>query len=496
MIDVSITQNTRTVSAAQVDKLDSWLVITAQGMRGDAWRQIPYGKLIRSRRRQRVGSSVSPEAFVTDLPNTRGTRVVHVELPAMVSAFKRLRAARKAVDKALETHPREVPVSCYGFSETSGEAAVEALVSAILASACHLPSLKRDGPKSSLVEKIRLLGTAFTHRFERAQAEAAGNSLARYLSVMPSNELTPARYRERVEHLAADYGWSCEFIDVAALKRRRAGAFLAVVQGSPTDDAGILHLSYRPERKRQRRPVALVGKGICFDTGGVNVKPQKSMLGMHGDMQGSAVALGTLLALTRLEVDFPVDCWMALAMNHIGPKAYKPNDVVRALDGTTIEIIHTDAEGRMVLADTLTMASNKKPALIIDYATLTGACVYSLGRAYSGVFTNRDDFHGTLIEAGRASGERVWPFPQDDDYDHDLQSTIADVKQCAEDGQADHILAARFLSRFVKHEVPWIHVDLAARKRKGGLAHIPTETTGFGVRFSCNLLLDQDVLET
>ena len=494
MIKVSITQNTRTVSAAQVDKLDSWLVITAQGMRNDAWRQLPYGELIRSRRRQRVGSSVSPEAFVTDLPNTRGTRVVHVELPAMMSAFKRLRAARKAVDKVLETHPREVPVSCYGFNETAGEAAVEAIVSAILASACHLPSLKRDGPKSSLVEKIRLLGTAFTHRFERALAEAAGNSLARYLSVMPSNELTPALYRERVKRLADDCGWSYEFIDVAALKRRRAGAFLAVVQGSPTDDAGILRLSYCPERKRQRRPVALVGKGICFDTGGVNVKPQKSMLGMHGDMQGSAVALGTLLALTRLEVDFPVDCWMALAMNHIGPKAYKPNDVVRALDGTTIEIIHTDAEGRMVLADTLTMASNKKPALIIDYATLTGACVYSLGRAYSGVFTNRDDFHSVLIEAGRASGERVWPFPQDDDYDHDLQSTIADVKQCAEDGQADHILAARFLSRFVKHDVPWIHVDLAARKRRGGLAHIPTETTGFGVRFSCNLLLDQDLL--
>ena len=211
------------------------------------------------------------------------------------------------------------------------------------------------------------------------------------------------------------------------------------------------------------------------------------------DVAASAVALGTLLALTRLEVDFPVDCWMALAMNHIGPKAYKPNDVVRALDGTTIEIIHTDAEGRMVLADTLTMASKKKPALVIDYATLTGACVYSLGRAYSGVFTNREDFHSALIAAGRASGERVWPFPQDDDYDHDLESTIADVKQCAEDGQADHILAARFLSRFVKHEVPWIHIDLAARKRKGGLAHIPTETTGFGVRYTCNLLLDQEL---
>ena len=494
MIDVRITQNARVVSATQVDKLDLWVVVSAENMGDAAWRQVPYAKLILRRRRQRAGASASPQTFVTDLPNARGTRVVHVELAATVTAFKRLRAARVAAEKALESNPREVPLSCYGFEKKDSEAAVEAMVSAILASAFNLPSLKRDRAPRSKIAKIRLLGTAFEHRFEWALAEAEGNSLARFLSVLSSNELTPARYREPVEVLARMHGWSMEFIDVAALKRRRAGAFLAVVQGSPTDDAGILRLSYRPQRKRQGRPVALVGKGICFDTGGVNVKPHKSMLGMHGDMQGSAVALGTLLALTRLEVGFPVDCWMALAMNHIGPKAYKPNDVVRALDGTTIEIIHTDAEGRMVLADTLTMASKKKPALIIDYATLTGACVYSLGRAYSGVFTNRDDFHEVLIAAGRSSGERVWPFPQDDDYDQDLESTIADVKQCAEEGQADHILAARFLSRFVKHEVPWIHIDLAARKRKGGLAHIPTETTGFGVRYTCNLLLDQDLL--
>jgi leucyl aminopeptidase len=237
-----------------------------------------------------------------------------------------------------------------------------------------------------------------------------------------------------------------------------------------------------------------VGKGICYDTGGTNLKPAKFMYGMHEDMQGSSVALGTLLALTRMKVKYPVDCWLALAMNHIGPKAYKPNDVVIASDGTSIEVVHTDAEGRMVLADTLVFASSQKPALIVDYATLTGACVYSLGTAYSGVFTNREKFIPKLIKAGQDSGERVWPFPMDEDYEEALKSEIADIKQCAMEGNADHILAARFLRRFIKNDVPWVHIDLSSGRNKGGLAHVPTDTTGFGVRYTLNLLFDNGLM--
>jgi len=211
-------------------------------------------------------------------------------------------------------------------------------------------------------------------------------------------------------------------------------------------------------------------------------------------MQGSAVALGTLLALTRLEVDFPVECWMALAMNHIGPKAYKPNDVVTAADGTTIEVVHTDAEGRMVLCDTLALASKEKPNLIIDYATLTGACVYALGTSYSGIFTNDVKLLPTLVQAGRDSGERVWPFPMDDDFDRLIESDVADIKQCSRESGQDQILAARFLQHFVKHNVKWIHIDLSSSRSKGGLAHIPTDTTGFGIRYTLNLLLDKKIL--
>jgi Cytosol aminopeptidase family, catalytic domain len=234
-----------------------------------------------------------------------------------------------------------------------------------------------------------------------------------------------------------------------------------------------------------------VGKGILFDTGGTNLKAAKDMLDMHMDMSGSAVALALLQALTQLRLPVAVDCWLAITENRTGPAAYKQRDVVTACNGTTIEVIHTDAEGRMVLADTLALAGKENPHLILDFATLTGACVYALSERYSGALTNREALHGPLVTAGRGSGERVWPFPMDADFDDDLKSSVADVAQCALANEADQILAARFLQRFVPEKSAWVHVDLAAAHRKDGLAHLPGGPTGFGVRFALNLLLDE-----
>ena len=161
---------------------------------------------------------------------------------------------------------------------------------------------------------------------------------------------------------------------------------------------------------------------------------------------------------------------------------------MRTLNGTTIQVIHTDAEGRMVLADALSLAARRAPRAIIDYATLTGTCVYALTERYSGAFTNRPATRELLEAAGASSGERVWCFPMDADFDSDLESTVADVLQCSIDGKGDHILAARFLNRFVPKDIPWLHLDLAAGTRTGGLAHIGTEITGFGVRYTLDLV--------
>jgi leucyl aminopeptidase len=163
---------------------------------------------------------------------------------------------------------------------------------------------------------------------------------------------------------------------------------------------------------------------------------------------------------------------------------------VRAVNGVTIQVVHSDAEGRMVLADTLALAARQRPSLLLDFATLTGACVNALTERYSGVFTNRPELHDALQRVGRTSGERVWCFPMDEDYDSDLESPIADVLQCSLEGKGDHILAARFLSRFVPRDLPWVHMDLSSSERKGGLAHVPTEFTGFGVRYATQLLTD------
>jgi leucyl aminopeptidase len=309
-----------------------------------------------------------------------------------------------------------------------------------------------------------------------------------------------------------------KFYGEAQLKRLGAGAFLAVSQANAARDAGIVYLGYRrgahtprvatrgaPARRaaeegaaahavashsaaRTAAPMSLVGKGICFDTGGTNLKPHKSMLDMHTDMEGSAVAVGSLYAMHALRSPLAIDCWLAITENRIGPLAYKPQDVVRAYNGTTIQVIHTDAEGRMVLADTLALAASRKPRAIIDYATLTGACVYALTERYSGAFTNRPETRELIEAAGANSGERVWCFPMDADYDTDLDSTVADVVQCAVEGKGDHILAARFLNRFVPPDIPWLHLDLAAGTRAGGLAHIATDITGFGVRYTVDLL--------
>ena len=256
-----------------------------------------------------------------------------------------------------------------------------------------------------------------------------------------------------------------------------------------------MRLRYRPAAKSAKADLGLVGKGIIFDTGGTNLKPFTSMLDMHGDMQGSAVALGTLLAISELKLPIAVDCWLAITENRIGPNAYKSQDVVTAANGKTIQTIHTDAEGRMALADALVLASRDQPGILIDYATLTGTCVSAITSRYSGVFTNRADLHPRLKRVGQQCGERVWPFPIGKEFMEALKSDTADFMQCSPKGAGDHILAASFLSEFIENDVPWVHLDLSASDNDGGLAHVGSKFTGFGVRYSMSAILDENLFK-
>jgi leucyl aminopeptidase len=406
--------------------------------------------------------------------------------------FDLLKLAGELVADALTDTPRSLGIIALGFTPADAERVARALLLAVGARAFKGPEFRKEA-KPSVLKTVQLLGLPAPIDLARTLAEIEGANLVRWLTALPANKLSAAAYQRMLVELAERDGFEFRWLDEAALGRLQAGAFLAVAQGNATRDAaGIAHLRYRPGGKAAHPDLTLVGKGIIFDTGGTNTKSSAHMLDMHMDMSGSAVALAVLGALARLKSPLAVDCWLAITENRSGPTAYKQRDVVTASNGVTIEIIHTDAEGRMVLADTLALAGREHPRLMLDFATLTGACVHALSERYSGVLTNREQLHDLLIRVGKECGERVWPFPMDPDFDDDLKSRVADVAQCSMANEADQILAARFLSRFVPEDTPWIHMDLSAVTRKDGLAQMPGGFTGFGLRYALALLLDHE----
>jgi leucyl aminopeptidase len=480
-------------ASARADDFDALLAMVPHPATVDAFSALP--ERIRWAQLHARAPARSGTIRTTVLANRRHTLAVLGYLSHKASAFERLALAGRMLKELGGRTPKAIALAASGGPELTQDA-LEALLAAALAHAFALPSFRTQDRAEPHIDRIVLLGGA--HLDTRyAAASAGGTNLARWLTALPPNVLDAPGYRRAITTLARRHGLRMRWWDEGALRRAGAHAFLSVSAGNDERGAGIAHLSYRPSRARAARPdVALIGKGILFDTGGVNLKTHRSMLDMHTDMAGSAVALATLVALAQLRAPFAADAWLAITENRIGPHAYKPQEVVRAANGVTIQVIHTDAEGRMVLADTLALAARTRPRLMIDFATLTGACVYSLTERMSGVFSNRPALATQLVEAGRLSGERVWDFPFDADYDADLESKVADIVQCAVEGKGDHILATRFLSRFVPESIPWAHVDLSSATRPGGLAHVATEVTGFGVRFALQLLLRQKVLKS
>ena len=413
-----------------------------------------------------------------------GRLLSFVILDKKINTFQRHTLIRKAIKPLIAENPEMLVLSVFG-DEILKEMNARAAVYVALMNSQTLPSRKKENIKKN-IKSIELLGIELKDKFSEEIAVVTGNTLTRELTMLPPNELTPSIYRTKIKSLAKSNGWKFEEFDMAKLKKMGAGSFVAVGQGSEPQDAAIVHLTYKP--KQIKKNIAVIGKGICFDTGGHNLKPARYMHGMHEDMNGSAVSIGILLSATLLKLPIQIDCWLAIAQNHIGPKAYKQNDVVKSLNGTSIEIIHTDAEGRMVLADTLTLASRLKPDMMMDFATLTGSMATALGDRYSGVISNRPELSCLAVGSGSEAGERIAAFPFDEDYEEDLDSDIADIKQCTLEGGADHIHAARFLHRFIENNVPWLHTDLSSSNRKGGLGAAISEVNGFGVNFGIQVL--------
>jgi len=490
--DIRIYQKLGRVVAKSLEAVDQLLLILPAKPSSSVFSRLPQGARMQAVYRRHAGGSVP--AFTTRLGNRKQTLVVAGTLGPNTSTFEQLTLARKLVAAATQQKAGSVGICATGFDASTQAKLVASVLSAALAAGFSMPAFKTK-PTPKKISSIRLLGMEKRLDTDRVEAEASGNNLARWLTALPPNVLDANAYGTLARDLAKEHGWQFKRYSTKELDKLGCGAFLAVAQGNDNDSASIVRLRYRPAAKDAAPDVGLVGKGIIFDTGGTNLKPFEYMLDMHGDMQGSAVALGTFLTISRLQLPIAVDCWLAITENRTGPNAYKSQDIITAANGKTIQTVHTDAEGRMALADTLVLASRDKPGLIFDYATLTGSCIRAITTRYSGVFTNRPEWHASLTEIGEQSGERVWPFPIGEEFMDDLKSDTADFLQCAVKAPGDHIHAATFLAEFVENNTPWVHLDLSAGDNDAGLGHVATKFTGFGVRYTLSAILDSDLLK-
>ena len=295
---------------------------------------------------------------------------------------------------------------------------------------------------------------------QRGHIIGDGITLARRLVNMPADDLYPETFAEEAATIAGRVGLEIEIWDKARLERERCEALLAVARGS-TRSPRIVLLRYRgPGCDNTSPKAAIVGKGVTFDSGGLSLKTPEGMLAMKCDMAGAAAALSAIAAIAALKIPVHVVAAVGLVENMTGGNAYKLGDVVTARSGTTIEIHNTDAEGRVVLADVLDVVADLKPECIIDAATLTGACMVALGRDIAGVFTNNQSYCDVFKNSARSVGERVWQLPMDKEFDSQISSNVADIKNVGDGRLGGAITAAKLLERFVRN-IPWIHVDIA-----------------------------------
>jgi leucyl aminopeptidase len=319
---------------------------------------------------------------------------------------------------------------------------------------------------------------AIEHGIAAGSAIAEGHSLARTLGMMPGNLCTPDLLASTALDIAARHGMKVTVLGRAEMEKEGMGSFLCVAQGSP-EDPKLITLEYSGGAVGAA-PVALVGKGLCFDSGGISIKPAQGMEWMKFDMCGAAGVLGAMEAIARLKLPVNVVGLIGSTTNMPSSTSFKPGDVVKSLSGKFIEIINTDAEGRLVLADLLSYVSRFKPAAVLDAATLTGACVIALGHTATGVLGNNAGLVDEVLGAGTRAGEPGWQLPMWDDYKDLIKSDVADIKNSG-GRPAGTISAALFLAEFAG-DYPWVHLDIAGTAyTESDLATVPRGPTGVPV---------------
>jgi leucyl aminopeptidase len=315
-----------------------------------------------------------------------------------------------------------------------------------------------------------------------------GVFLTRDLVSEPPNVLTPKTYVQEIKKLSK-FGLKIKVYDEKEMKKLGLNALLGVGQGS-VNGTYLVTLEWNGKKNPKQNPLAFVGKGVCFDTGGISIKPARFMNEMKYDMAGSAVVVGLLKSFALRRAKINAVGVVGLVENMPGGNAQRPGDIVKSYSGKTIEVLNTDAEGRLVLADALTFTEKKyKPKFIIDLATLTGAIIVSLGEEYAGLFSNNDELCKNIFKASKNVNEKVWRLPLHKNYDKLINSSIADVQNINYVGGAGSITAAQFLQRFILNKTPWAHLDIAGMAFSKKAANLNSGgATGFGVRLLNNLV--------
>ena len=372
------------------------------------------------------------------------------------------------------------------FTDTRSEAELAAVVEGSLLSAYAFDKYKSDradtrpGVDTLSLSGPRLRNTAALSRvLEAARKTAPGVCLARDLINEPASVSTPSYLAAQATHIARRGGLKAEILGLPKMKTAKMAGVLAVAKGS-VEEPRFITLRYTP-KGRPRKKIALVGKGLTFDSGGLSLKPPKSMETMKLDMSGGATVLGVMQVIAQLKPAVKVTAYVPSTENMPSGTAQKPGDIITYKNGTTVEVLNTDAEGRLILADALIRAVEDKADVIIDLATLTGACVVALGSQVAGLFCNNRELSDALMECGKQSGEAFWPLPLVKDYKDDIKSAVADIRNIG-GGSGGAIAGALFLEEFVGH-TPWAHLDIAGPAfANRELPYSPRGGTGFGVR--------------
>ena len=403
-----------------------------------------------------------------------------------------LRTAAAGLARAVSKHQAIATNLAAELPEEDRSAAIAAVVEGIGLASYSYVNFKSGSPSKNKIERASLVvkGRGVKAEVDRAAAVVEAVALARDLSNEPGGSLTPEVFAAKAKEVGAKVGLKVTVWDERKIAREKLGGLQAVNQGS-THPARFVKLAYTPAKKAKGR-VALVGKGITFDSGGLSLKTAAGMATMKIDMSGGAAVLAAMSALSSSEVPVAVDGYIPLTDNMTGGDAQRPGDVFTARNGKTVEVLNTDAEGRLVLADALSLAAEDKPDAIIDIATLTGSASAALGTAYAALMATDDDLADRLASASDRTGEKVWRLPLPDEYRPQLDSTVADMKNIGSGPFGGALVAGLFLREFAGSG-PWAHIDLGMSAMSDSERGVIVKgATGFGVRLLVDTLANWD----